>query len=565
MVTYAFGIVPYTMQEVGRLDRTLAGITRRCCRLPRSMSTASILLSQEKCGIGLISLTVDYATRAAESITHALNDPGRLGAISRALLNLERNRMGGFPVDEVSTGLARYCPNLRKLQVMHRHGLQLTISGKSYDPLPPTSQGSSRNDNLNPTGVPPEGEWAQHQITPDATLAPYHADLANHPDGWFTRLLRHPGASPTFMAPLLSLGIRHIGQLVTATGTHMISATDLTLWNRKVTKHQRQSLNRLTLAICGVYPNTTVTKPTEMKTSEPLPLMCRTLPPHLACPQVTRTREGTDDIRQCLSKVRVTAPPQAPIPVIKVKRTSRKSLIATMQASTHRLYDRSTIPIAEGHLDPADVNEHSPPGSLATFWQQRQELTASLIETNEATNHWRAVASNPTCTWESFRTQVCTPPAEGNTIMDLPIQLLASLYDTQYTITSLKGPLQYKYQGQRRECYMASWSNTVVCKHHLPMITKAYQHKGTTISTIDPTIDPSRNANLHGPCLSFLTQPSGGGPLPQLELIEVEWEDLPHPTELLTAHPEYSTLLAAAKPKAGMPPAPPLPLPSGAH
>ena len=36
MVTYAFGIVPYTMQEVGRLDRTLAGITRRCCRLPRS-------------------------------------------------------------------------------------------------------------------------------------------------------------------------------------------------------------------------------------------------------------------------------------------------------------------------------------------------------------------------------------------------------------------------------------------------------------------------------------------------------------------------------------------------
>ena len=137
MVTYAFGIVPYTMQEIGRLDRTLAGITRRCCRLPRSMATASILLSQEHCGFGLISLTVDYATRAAESLTHALNDPGRLGAASRALLHLERERMGGFPVDEVSTGLARYCPNLRKLQVMHRHGLQLTIKGKAYAPLPP--------------------------------------------------------------------------------------------------------------------------------------------------------------------------------------------------------------------------------------------------------------------------------------------------------------------------------------------------------------------------------------------------------------------------------------------
>ena len=99
------------------------------------MATASILLSQEHCGFGLISLTVDYATRAAESLTHALNDPGRLGAASRALLHLERERMGGFPVDEVSTGLARYCPNLRKLQVMQRHGLQLTINGKAYNPL----------------------------------------------------------------------------------------------------------------------------------------------------------------------------------------------------------------------------------------------------------------------------------------------------------------------------------------------------------------------------------------------------------------------------------------------
>ena len=231
-----------------------------------------------------------------------------------------------------------------------------------------------------------------------------------------------------------------------------------------------------------------------------------------------------------------------------------------MQTATHRLYDRTTIPIVEGHLEPADVNEHSPPGSLATFWQQRQELTASLSETNEATNHWRAIATNPTCTWESFRTYVCHPPPEGNAI-DLPIELLASLYDTQHTITSLKGPLQYKYEGRRRECYMASWSNTVVCKHHLPMITKAYQHKGTAISTIGPQ-------NIRrSPHLSFLTQPSGGEPSPLPELIEVEWEDLPHPTDLLTAQPEYSTLLAAAKSHTGPSPllSPPPPGPTNTH
>ena len=61
-ITYAFGVVPYTMQEIGRLDRTLAGVVRRCCRLPRFMPAASILLSTEKVGMGLISLVVDYAT-----------------------------------------------------------------------------------------------------------------------------------------------------------------------------------------------------------------------------------------------------------------------------------------------------------------------------------------------------------------------------------------------------------------------------------------------------------------------------------------------------------------------
>ena len=413
---------------------------------------------------------------------------------------------------------------------MQRHGLQLTINDKAYDSLPPAPHSRQENP-ASPSGSSHDNAWTQ-QPTPQTSTKSHDTDLVNHPDGWFTRLLRHPGASPAFMAPLLSLGIRHIGQLITATGTHMISTIDLTLGNKKVTKHQKQALNRLTLAICGVYPSNAMTRPTEMRTFEPLPIACRVLPSHLSHSQTSRTREGTDDIRRCLSNVRVVAPPQhAPITVIKVKRTSKKSLIASMQTATHRLYDRTTIPIVEGHLEPADVNEHSPPGSLATFWQQRQELTASLCETNEATNHWRAIATNPTCTWESFRTYVCHPPPEGNAI-DLPIELLASLYDTQYTITSLKGPLQYKYEGRRRECYMASWSNTVVCKHHLPMITKAYQHKGTAISTIGPQ-------NIRrSPHLSFLTQPSGGEPSPLPELIEVEWEDLPHPTDLLTAQPD---------------------------
>ena len=300
-MAYAFGVAPYTMQEIGLLDRTLAGITRRCCRLPRSMATASILLSRDKAGMGLTSLAVEYTTRVAASLVRALNDPGRLGIVTKALLSLQRAKEGGTPAEELATHSARYCTSLRKLQIMDRHGLQLTVNGQLYSPLPPACTVTDVDE-------PTVCLWEHYP----KLAATKEDSLANHPNGWFARLARHPAISPSFMAPLLCLGIRHIGQLVTATGTHMISTCDLALSHRKVTKHQKQALNRLTVAICGVYPNGGANKPTEIKTAEALPLACRTLPPSLSQHPSTVTREGTRDIKYYLSRVRIPPPITCP-------------------------------------------------------------------------------------------------------------------------------------------------------------------------------------------------------------------------------------------------------------
>ena len=525
-IAYAFGIAPYTMQEIGRLDRVLASIARKCCRLPRSMATASILLSTEKSGMGLISLTVDYATRAAESLTHALNDEGKLGVTTRAMLVLQQQRMGGAPVDELPTGSARYCTSLRKLQLMDRHNLQLTVNERPLDPIP-TPSGSE--------GHPLTSQEDVAQIlwnTGDAAKN----KLVEHPDGWFSRLLRHPEVTSSFMAPLLSIGIRHIGQLVTATGTHIISTSDLAL-GRQVNKHHKQALNRLTIAICKVYPPG-ITKPTQMRTSEPLPLQYRINPLTLTMPQAQPTQErlGMHDIRKYLSRVRVrdtTNPDHSPIKVITTERTSRKTQKAQRQATTHRLYGREVIQLHQNHLSPADVNPQSPPGSLATFWQQRQELVASLKGKDNSDTYWRDVARDPACTWETFRAKVCTP--ESSTQHSLPIQLLASLYDTQYTITALRGPtVQYKHEGIRREYYTASWGNTVVCRHHLPMIMAAYKHTGTIIPNKDPDVS---NHDL-----SFLTLPHTGTFVPP-DMVVVKWEDLLHPKELSENLPNFTHLL----------------------
>ena len=86
---------------------------------------------------------------------------------------------------------------------MDRHNLQLTVNERPLNPIPAPS-GSE--------GLPltfQEDVAQALRNTGDAT----NNNLAEQQDGWFSRLLRHPEVTSSFMAPLLSIGmIRHIGQ-----------------------------------------------------------------------------------------------------------------------------------------------------------------------------------------------------------------------------------------------------------------------------------------------------------------------------------------------------------------
>ena len=97
--------------------------------------------------------------------------------------------------------------------------------------------------------------------------------------------------------------------------------------------------------------------------------------------------------------------------------------------------------------------------------------------------------------------------------------------------------LQHKHtEGMRREYYTASWSNTVVCRHHLPMIMAAYKHTGTIIPNKDPKVRPTT------------TYPSSHYPTPgpsslRTYMVAVKWEDLLHPKELSENLPNFKHLL----------------------
>jgi hypothetical protein len=206
-VSYAFCVAPYTMSEIYELDKAIARVARTCCRLGRSFPTAAILLGETAVGAGVISLTVDYAQISAACLVRAMDDADRLGIVTTALLQIQRDSCrGNAAVEEVADEETRFYTGLRQMCVMKSHGLQLTIKGEIY-----------KESTLG------EGDEMDERV---ATL------------------LRSQRVPRSLMNPLHRVGVKHVGELITDKGTHLISTDDLTrTYGSKVTAREKKALN----------------------------------------------------------------------------------------------------------------------------------------------------------------------------------------------------------------------------------------------------------------------------------------------------------------------------------
>jgi hypothetical protein len=89
LATYPMAVAPFTPQDVAHLDRAITTLVKKCWGLPISFPNAAIHLPREEAGMGVASLQVDYIQVTTSTLTKALNDPGRLGLITRALLKAQ--------------------------------------------------------------------------------------------------------------------------------------------------------------------------------------------------------------------------------------------------------------------------------------------------------------------------------------------------------------------------------------------------------------------------------------------------------------------------------------------
>jgi hypothetical protein len=265
-----------------------------------------------------------------------------------------------------------------------------------------------------------------------------------------TSLLEEKGVQPSMLLPLHELGVKDVGCLINADGTHFITTTDLAMiYGAKAGTRHKQALNKLSALISGHLPAGVPTV-LQMKSTAPLPASSRALPGsllpthHRAATAHPRAATGTADIRTVLYNAPSQAPtagPQDPTitqPPPSLRRPNKRK-------ATTDTYARQPMHICAMHLSPSEVL----PGdsqSMQTFWQQRLSAATTRYTARKVrqpyVEFWEAaqLPSPAQCTWQQFKTAVCHSQASST----IPVELINSMYNERFTITGIIGTNQYK-------------------------------------------------------------------------------------------------------------------------
>ena len=274
-VIYTMAVAPYRPQDLARLDMAIATITKKCTNLAISTSSAAIHLPVDEAGMGITSLLVDYLQISASTIIRGLNNTGKLGATTKALLHKQCEMLGDLPPDQLPTAATRYSTVARQYHMMKAASMEIRrAEGEKEETMTPKgSRGLTR-------------------------LNEVHAGDAIPPALWHR---------------MHELGITTHTQLIAKTGTHRISTTDMqNQWGSKVKAAHKRTLNRISLILTATLPPGYTGLPTRYSPVDPLPLSNRLLPENM---HVTHAPSPNSDIQDLMGKQSATnTEPQAHTP-----------------------------------------------------------------------------------------------------------------------------------------------------------------------------------------------------------------------------------------------------------
>jgi ribonuclease HI len=303
-ITYSMATTSYSSQAINKMDAHIARAARTCLGLPSSTATVALLLPKEQSGMGIKSLWCDYVNRSIQNLTNCLNDTGRLGTVTRAILQLQ-NKQTGDLVLHLGPKQARFLTALRQLALCAQADLTL------QDP-----KGHIRlvHNTLFQMAQEMRNNTSPHQGQNPFMQTKLRADL---------------------LAPLAQLGITSLAHITK--DAHILSTNDLTdLFPKgQVTNQHKQALNQITLLITGQHEDEE--DPTKYNRTTPLTASQRRLPQEWDTSNPTRKHAPTvTDLWLLPQHVRpqgsreddqVTGTTEAPPPPAKQRKVSKATLL----------------------------------------------------------------------------------------------------------------------------------------------------------------------------------------------------------------------------------------------
>ena len=490
-VAYGMVAAPYSAADIDGLDRCLATAARKCHGLPRCFPTRAILAPTEDAGLGLESLQVDYVQAAAAYLTRALNDPGRLGVVTRALLTKQLRMLGGINPGGVGPRLVPHAIGIRQLAALQMADITVTLNGKPLTLGAPDA----------PSPQPCLGRLQALITTPDAV------------EDALTRTLHAPG----LLLTLNNLGIKTLAPLLDSDGTHLIDTNALAHhFGARVTAAHRTALNRISLMLTLQHPS----QPgvgmdpkgaRRYKKTDALPARCRRLPEH---PALQGLKGGHPNVASTLQSGVPTHTNPAP-PTLDV---------------------RPDAPKPQGH-SAAEVGWASPrknvrvpaqEGTPEHLWAaHRAGVKSACPARTRFGSLARRLADADPIVWRNAVLDLLGDPTTPSGSQAIPA-VLYPMYDNQEALAAIAGGPEWQ-KGSLDPSYLIRPQPTTICATHLRhFVAMGYNFDAT---------EPHAGPNPPGP----LELTDG------LSWIKVTWALKWEPTTTLQNFPEFEKHLADYK------------------
>jgi ribonuclease HI len=225
-ISSSFGVAPFTPLHIRLLDSVMAGIYKRAYRQRTSTPTAAVHEDVNRFGMGCTSLLVTYAQEGVKQITEAYNEAGAYGIVTRSLLQHQTRVLGGLSAEELGKVAMRHL-RIRQLSAAEAGKLRLVNVAESK------SVCLAGTDLYNVVTAVREAAGEQ---------------LAR-------------AASHKIMVPLLSLGIRHITDVLSHDCTAVMTLADVRLkfGSRRVKTKHANALYKLSYLLHQAEPTSVCT------------------------------------------------------------------------------------------------------------------------------------------------------------------------------------------------------------------------------------------------------------------------------------------------------------------